>query len=78
MPHARDGEWRAVTGQPDWTGSAWARKFFENWRAQLKWQRLKPYEKFAEMIDRVLVHPGPRVDSRRVLSEVLNDQADCA
>jgi hypothetical protein len=24
----------------------------ENWRASLKWQRLKPYEKFAEMIDR--------------------------
>ena len=30
----------------------WARHFFENWRAALKWQRLKPYEKFAAMIDR--------------------------
>ena len=30
----------------------WARRFFESWRASLKWQRLKPYEKFAEMIDR--------------------------
>src|SRR5436853_2437503 len=30
----------------------WARRFFGNWRASLKWQRLKPYEKFAEMIDR--------------------------
>ena len=30
----------------------WARRFFENWRAALKWQRLKPYEKFAKMIDR--------------------------
>ena len=30
----------------------WARRFFENWRASLKWQRLKPYQKFAEMIDR--------------------------
>lgn len=29
----------------------WARRFFANWRAALKWQRLKPYEKFAEMID---------------------------
>ena len=29
----------------------WARRFFENWRASLKWQRLKPYEKFAKMID---------------------------
>jgi transposase len=36
----------------DYTSEAWARTFFENWRAQLKWQRLKPYEKFAEMIDR--------------------------
>lgn len=30
----------------------WARRFFENWCAALKWQRLKPYEKFTEMIDR--------------------------
>ena len=30
----------------------WARRFFDNWRAALKWQRLKPYKKFAEMIDR--------------------------
>jgi transposase len=30
----------------------WARRFFENWRAGLKWQRLKTYEKFAAMIDR--------------------------
>jgi transposase len=30
----------------------WARRFLENWRASLKWQRLKPYEKFAAMIDR--------------------------
>jgi len=28
----------------------WARRFFENWRAALKWQRLKPYEEFARMI----------------------------
>ena len=26
----------------------WARRFFDNWRASLKWQRLKPYEKFAD------------------------------
>ena len=29
----------------------WARKFFENWCASLKWQRLKPYEEFAKMIE---------------------------
>jgi len=31
---------------------AWARRFFENWRASLKWQRLKPFERFAAMIER--------------------------
>ena len=36
----------------DYEREAWARRFFENWRASLKWQRLEPYEKFAQMIDR--------------------------
>jgi len=36
----------------DYEREGWARRFFENWRASLKWQRLAPYEKFAEMIDR--------------------------
>jgi len=36
----------------DYERQVWARRFFENWRASLKWQRLGPYEKFAEMIDR--------------------------
>ena len=36
----------------DYSSEAWARKFFENWRASLKWQRLTPYEKFADMIER--------------------------
>jgi transposase len=36
----------------DYNSEAWARKFFNNWRAQLKWQRLKPYEHFADMIER--------------------------
>ena len=31
---------------------AWARRFFENWRASLKWQRRKPFERFAAMIER--------------------------
>jgi transposase len=30
----------------------WARRFFENWKAALKWQRLKPYAKFARMIEK--------------------------
>jgi transposase len=29
----------------DYEREAWARRFFENWRSSLKWQRLKPYEK---------------------------------
>jgi transposase len=36
----------------DYQREGWARRFFEQWRAALKWQRLKPYEQFAEMIDR--------------------------
>jgi transposase len=36
----------------DYKSEAWARRFFDNWKAQLRWQRLTPYEKFAEMIER--------------------------
>lgn len=36
----------------DYNTETWARKFFESWRAQLKWQRLTPFEKFAAMIER--------------------------
>jgi transposase len=36
----------------DYEREGWARRFFDNWRASLKWQRLKPYEEFAEMIER--------------------------
>ena len=36
----------------DYQHEGWARRFFENWRAALKWQRLKPYEEFAAMIER--------------------------
>lgn len=31
---------------------AWARKFFDNWKQSLKWQKLKPFEEFAGMIER--------------------------
>jgi len=30
----------------------WARKFFDNWKNSLKWQKLKPYEEFTELIER--------------------------
>lgn len=36
----------------DYQSQAWARRFFDNWKTQLKWQRLKPFEKFAALIDK--------------------------
>jgi transposase len=36
----------------NYQSEAWARRFFENWKQALKWQRLKPYEKFVRMVDR--------------------------
>ena len=36
----------------DYEREGWARRFFENWRESLKWQRLKSFEKFAAMIDK--------------------------
>ena len=35
----------------DYVRPGWARRFFEQWRESLRWQRLRPFEKFAEMID---------------------------
>ena len=35
----------------DYKTEGWARRFFDNWRSSLKWQRLKPYEEFAQMIE---------------------------
>ena len=36
----------------DYQREGWARAFFDRWRDALKWQRLKPYEHFAAMIER--------------------------
>lgn len=36
----------------DYQTEGWARRFFDNWKEALKWQRLKPYEAFAQMIER--------------------------
>jgi len=36
----------------DYEREGWARRFFDHWRASLKWQRLEPYEKFAATIER--------------------------
>ena len=36
----------------DYNNEKWARRFFENWKTQLKWQRLAPFEKFSRMIEK--------------------------
>jgi transposase len=36
----------------DYQSEVWAGVFFARWKQGLKWQRLKPYEKFAAMIER--------------------------
>jgi transposase len=36
----------------NYSSEKWARKFFDNWKASLRWQRLKPFEKFANMIEK--------------------------
>jgi transposase len=35
----------------DYSNPTWARKFFENWKRQLRWQRLPSFEKFADLIE---------------------------
>jgi transposase len=36
----------------DYQTEGWAGRFFEHWKDALKWQRLKPYEEFAALIER--------------------------
>jgi transposase len=36
----------------DYRSATWARKFFTQWRAALRWQRLKPFEEFAALVER--------------------------
>lgn len=36
----------------DYNNPTWARKFFENWKAQLKWSRLEPFQRFVELVER--------------------------
>jgi transposase len=57
---------------------AWARRFFENWKQALQGQRLKPYEKFARMIDRhgdgIAAYCQPRNKVPRGFVEGLNNK----
>lgn len=36
----------------DYRRDVWARKFFDRWRRSLRWQRLGPFERFAELVER--------------------------
>lgn len=36
----------------DYNSTTWARKFFDNWKSSLRWQRLQPYRDFAKLIER--------------------------
>lgn len=36
----------------DYRREGWARRFFENWKAALRWQRLPQFRKFAKMVER--------------------------
>lgn len=35
----------------DYWSPGWARRFFEQWKRALRWQRLEPFEKFARMVE---------------------------
>ena len=35
----------------DYRSPAWARKFFDQWCNALRWQRLKPFQKFARLVE---------------------------
>jgi len=48
----------------DYEREVWARRFFDNWRASLKWQRLEPYERFADLIDRTGMASPPTANLR--------------
>lgn len=36
----------------EYRSASWARKFFDQWRASLRWQRLNPFERFAALVER--------------------------
>jgi transposase len=62
----------------DYGREGWARRFFEHWRAALKWQRLEPYEKFAALIDRhgdgIAAYCGPANTGALGFVEGLNNK----
>lgn len=46
-------QWRPIVRNGGFSWAEYpARKFFDQWRASLRWQRLPSFEKFAAMIER--------------------------
>jgi transposase len=43
--------WESFGQLWEYRREGWARRFFEHWKDALKWQRLKPFEKFARMVE---------------------------
>lgn len=56
----------------------WARQFFTRWREQLKWQRLRPFERFAALIERhwdgIVAYCTPRNKVKLGFVEGLNNK----
>ena len=52
----------------DYRREASARGFFDQWRKSLRWQRFKPFEKFAGMIERTRASSPPTADQRTKVS----------
>ena len=56
----------------------WARQFFTRWQEQLKWQRLRPFEKFAALIERhwdgIVAYCTPRNKVKLGFVEGLNNK----
>lgn len=58
--------------------AGWARQFFTRWREQLKWQRLRPFEKFATLIEKhwngIVAYCDPRNKVKLGFIEGLNNK----
>lgn len=56
----------------------WARQFFTRWQEQLKWQRLRPFEQFAALIERhwdgIVAYCEPRNKVKLGFVEGLNNK----
>lgn len=56
----------------------WARQFFTRWREQLKWQRLRPFEKVATLIEKhwngIVAYGDPRNKVKLGFVEGLNNK----